>query len=577
MHRYQKVCAAFLVAGLMLAVSTDILAMPPHPDLLRQYREGKKVMPAFLKNPMILRERGIDQPVQRLDVLDKMFTPKAQAGPSGSFKALALLVDFTDKPSQVGAAYFDTLLFGTGHGTVRDYYGEVSFGTLTIVTVNLPSTTGWTRAPQTYAYYANGQNGLGTYPHNAQKLVEDVVDAANSAVDFSQYDNDHDGFVDALFIVHAGTGAELTGDPGDIWSHEWAIAPRPKDGVFIYTYSMEPEYWLTPGDMTLGVYCHELGHVFGLPDLYDYDSSSQGIGRWSLMAGGSWNGHLGDSPAHPDAWSRIGLGFSNATVLTQDTQGAAISAVENQGQVYYLWDCGAFNDEYFLVENRQQIGYDAALPSSGLLVWHIDQSAPDNSSECLSYSDCDCISHFLVALEQADGTLDLERNLDAGDAGDPFPGSTNNRTFDLVSIPNSGSYIDCTSSVSIENISNSAGTMTADFYVCSSPPSLTQITLQSPADLKTFSSRPAFSWTSVGGARNAFAVDLSYSPTFSPYWSTYDNQHRPVYGTSWTMPLTIWRKISSGSRVYWRVRGADLDIQPLSIISSGQVWSFYKQ
>jgi immune inhibitor A len=136
-------------------------------------------------------------------------------------------------------------------------------------------------------------------------LTEDVVYLADPYVDFSQYDNDNDGYVDALFVIHAGPGAEHTGDPNDIWSHQWNTGYPPYvDGVYVTTYSMEPEYWSSPGDMTIGVYCHELGHVFGLPDLYDYGFDSQGVGRWSLMAVGSWNGPMGSSPAHPDAWSR---------------------------------------------------------------------------------------------------------------------------------------------------------------------------------------------------------------------------------------------------------------------------------
>jgi len=552
-------------------------AMPPHPELLRKYREGKIAIPEFLKNPELLKSRGINVPPKKISALEHLFSEKRLSGPEGDFKALALLVDFSDNLSQVGAAYFDTLVFGTGTGTVRDFYTQVSYGSLTIVTVNLPSAVGWSRASQPYAYYTDGEYGLGTYPQNAQRLVEEVVDAANAVVDYSQYDNDGNGVVDALFVIHAGSGAELTGSTSDIWSHQWAISPRYKDGVYIYPYSMEPEYWYTPGDMTIGVYCHELGHVFGLPDLYDTDYSSQGIGRWSLMAGGSWNGTLGNSPAHPDAWSRIGLGFADATIVTQDFDGASIAAIENAGgDIYLLWDCGLFNDEFFLVENRQKIGYDAALPGAGLLIWHIDQAKTNNTRECLSQENCDCINHFLVALEQADGQLHLEKGLNSGDAGDCFPGSTNKRSFDLSTNPNSGSYIDCDSEVAVSNISNSATTMTADFAVCSTS-GLTQITLTSPANGAGFSAPPTFEWSADGGSNNAFAVDASLSPTFSSYYSTYDDLGLRIYGTSWTVPLGVWNKIPAGSPVYWRVRGADLSIKPLDVVTSDQVWSFYKQ
>jgi immune inhibitor A len=447
--------------------------MPPHPDLLKQFKEGIKPIPNFITNPQILREKGINQPDKKLELAEYIQLSEPVPGPTGNYKALALLVDFSDNTSQVTASYFDTLIFSSGSNSVRDYYYEVSYGSLTIITVNLPSSVGWSRAPQTYSYYTNGAYGLGSYPRNAQKLVEDVVDAVDSVVDFSQYDNDGDGSVDALFVIHAGQGAEYTGNPNDIWSHKWSITPRLKDGVQVSNYSMEPEYWASPGDMTLGVYCHELGHVFGLPDLYDYDNTSEGIGVWSLMASGSWNGYLGSSPAHLDAWCRTALGFATPTVITSNTPGLPITAVENQGQIYYLWDCGTPNNEYFLVENRQAIGYDSALPNFGLCIWHIDDSKSNNDKECRNHQNCNCSNHYLVALEQADGDLDLEYGINRGDGGDPYPGSTNNRTFNFASTPNSGSYVNCNSQVAITNISNSAVTMTADVEVCGQAPSYT--------------------------------------------------------------------------------------------------------
>ncbi len=121
-------------------------------------------------------------------------------------------MQFTDNLSQVGATYFDSLLFGGGDGTLNDYYSAVSYGTLDIVTVDLPSSIGWCTMPQTYAYYVDGNYGTGTYPNNARKLAEDAVLLADPLVDFSQYDNDGDGWVDTVFIVHAGQGAEFTGE-----------------------------------------------------------------------------------------------------------------------------------------------------------------------------------------------------------------------------------------------------------------------------------------------------------------------------------------------------------------------------
>lgn len=439
----------------MVAGSTPAL-MPPHPDVLARVRRGELSLPAYFTDPDLRQQMGIDQP-QPLDL---------QAGPT--WHTIALLVRFTDNPSQVGAVYFDTLLFGGGMGTLTDYYAAVSYGALDIVTVNLPSGIGWLTAPQTYAYYVDGAYGTGAYPRNAQRLAEDAVWMADPVVDFSNYDNDGDGWVDTVFIIHAGQGAEATGDVDDIWSHSWSTLIDPYvDGVRVNSYTTEPEYWYNPGDMTVGVYAHELGHALGLPDLYDTDSSSEGVGDWSLMAGGSWNGTMGNRPAFLDAWSRVELGFVTPTDVTADLLGATIPAAETSTTVYRLWTQGSIGSQYFLVENRQLTSYDVGLPGAGLLIWHVDETRSGNTRECRQVNNWLCGSnHYKVALEQADGLMDLEYNRDRGDAGDPYPGSTGKRTFTFVSAPNSSAYTHSADTlVRVDNISSSGGTMTADLIV----------------------------------------------------------------------------------------------------------------
>lgn len=86
-----------------------------------------------------------------------------------------------------------------------------------------------------------------------------------------------------------------------------------------------------------------------------------------------------------------------------------------------------------------------------------------------------------------------------------------------------------------------------------------------------------FGWESNGGANNVYAIDLSYDWTFSWYWSTFEHMRQPINGTTWAMPSALWSFIPSGTYVYWRVRGADLDYLPLTIITSDEVWWFYKQ
>ena len=124
------------------------------------------------------------------------------------------------------------------------------------------------------------------------------------------------------------------------------------------------------------------------------------------------------------------------------------------------------------MENRQQLSYDAALPGSGLLIWHIDEALLDNDRpnnlECEQLNNWLCgMNHYLVALHQADGSLHLENNSNYGDFGDAYPGMLNNRTFNSTSNPNTSSYYFSTSAntnLSVNNISNSASIMTADLF-----------------------------------------------------------------------------------------------------------------
>jgi immune inhibitor A len=137
-------------------------------------------------------------------------------------------------------------------------------------------------------------------------MARDAVVVADPTVGFTPFDNNGDGFVDAFIVIHAGAGGEVTGNSDDIWSHKWTLdgGARAVDQTKIFAYLTVPE------DCKIGVCAHELGHLlFGFPDLYNTDYSSEGIGNWCLMAGGSWGGG-GDTPVHPSVL--FGVQFLNA-------------------------------------------------------------------------------------------------------------------------------------------------------------------------------------------------------------------------------------------------------------------------
>ena len=371
----------------------------------------------------------------------------AQRAPlRGTLRVIVVLVEFSDQAFGSTAAHFNDLFFSSGvmpHGSVKEYYRDVSGGLVDIA----GEVVGPFTLPQTLAWYANGNFGIARPSGIARAniMAQDAAAAADPSVDFGLYDNDGNGFVDAFVVVHAGSGGEQTGNPGDIWSHKWTLpSAMAADGKQIFAYLTIPQ------DAKLGVCAHELGHLlFGFPDLYDTDNTSEGIGNWCLMAGGSWTGG-GDIPAHPSAWCKASQGWVSVHNVTRSGT-LSIPDVKTARGVHRVWKRGAGGNEYFLLENRQRVGFDAALPGDGLLIWHVDEAQPGNTDE----------NHYKVALMQADSLRDMELDHNRGDAGDPYPGSTGNTTFGSTSAPDSNSYANQPTCVSVTQISASGPTMTA--------------------------------------------------------------------------------------------------------------------
>jgi immune inhibitor A len=443
------------------AIWSDFCAVAPSPELAERLRAERRRVP--------FESSDIDAaPSPRLPGFnDGMIFPPSAFPPGtpeavisgaalartplrGTVRVIVLLVDFDDRAMTQTTEHFDDLFFSTGvlpSGSVREYYREVSGGLVDLV----GKVVGPLRLPQALDWYANGNFGIGRPAGRprAQLMARDAAVAADGLIDFTEYDNDGNGLVDAFVVVHAGAGGEASGDPGDIWSHKWVLpAPFDADATQIFAYLTIPE------DAKIGVCAHELGHlVFGFPDLYDADDSSEGIGNWCLMAGGSWGGG-GDVPAHPSAWCKAGQGWAEVANVEEDGP-LSLTDVKTSKVVHRLWRDGAFGPEYFLLENRQQTGYDASLPGGGLLIWHVDETREDNTDE----------RRYKVALVQADGRNDLELSVNRGDEGDPYPGRSGNTRFDAGSIPSSDAHSGRRTHVALTGISPAGPIMTATVAV----------------------------------------------------------------------------------------------------------------
>ena len=293
-------------------------------------------------------------------------TTTAQAAPSGGPSAAAnlggqpLLVIFADFTPSVRAGSTAASLYNKffgASGSVNDYYNKASYGNFSFTPapendVSLGGLVNDGIVSVTLGY-AHPNTGSAIDDRN-RNITRDALIAANQYVDFSQFDLNGDGVLSAtelhIIIVVAGYERSYTATPcgASVWGHRWGLsgsvsAPTLDGKIVGRTYAQFGEWHCSTGnppghEATIGIMAHELGHDLGLIDLYDTDGSSQGIGNWSIMAGGSWNGvvYPGDSPAHFDPWSKFFEGWISPTVVGSALANQAISASATTANIYQL-------------------------------------------------------------------------------------------------------------------------------------------------------------------------------------------------------------------------------------------------
>ena len=363
-----------------------------------------------------------------LDGLSPWQASERAAALSGTLRVPVIPVVYRDVLPPFATSDLDRRLFGASRGdtvSFAAYWDEVSSGLLNVEGEVAP----WVQLGNEARHYlSESQYGWAQFGRTAELRVE-AIQSADASLDFSLFDNDgpdgkpnsgdDDGFVDFVAIVYA---LPCPGNPraGAIWPHRAAMHPletkdasanggKIKIADYVILPAVDPQ---SCGPMHIGVLAHETGHALGLPDLYDYDGSTQGIGAWGLMGTGSHSARF--SPAHLSAWEKEQLGWVRVTWLREGTPVAA-PPVEREPHIF-RYDLPNGNGEYLLLENRQKIGSDKKLPGHGLLAWRVDPERAElgawNSDE----------RRPAVTLIEADGRRDLQRGGRA-DASDPFPGA----------------------------------------------------------------------------------------------------------------------------------------------------------
>jgi immune inhibitor A len=378
-----------------------------------------------------------------------------------------ILVGFTDQPistslygSLTATQYFNRYPFDTtgttATGSIYDYYRWVSGNRIRVI----PKVVAAINLPNPKNYYANNNYGLSyNAPRNTYGFVSTALQYADSSVDWRPFDQNRDGYVDMLWVVHSGVPGEATVTRDNLWSltsrlTSWpsgesfetrtSVPGAPTVHIRIDRFSVLPELSAVhPGQLTdIGVYCHEFGHALGLPDLYDTSTFggavNVGPGNWSLMATGGYgtDGNSPEYPAHMGAWPLLWLGWRDAIRPASDSL-MVLGPLATGAPVLEFWFQGESNPEHFLIENRQRMSFDRNLPSEGLIVYQVDDNVmalgvPSNRVNAGATPG--------LRLVEADGLYDLVTGHNRGDERDPFPGYLGTTVFDDGTWPSTRSY-----------------------------------------------------------------------------------------------------------------------------------------
>ena len=376
----------------------------------------------------------------------------SQIVPEGDVNIAVLLVQFQDTKFIYTKEDFNNILntkdyvyenpIANSIGSARDYFIAQSDGKFRpnfivtdIVTLD-----------NNMSYYG-GNDSSGDDKKPTYMVKEGIQKANNAGFDFSICDNNGDGEVEFIYCIYAGYSESYGADANTVWPHQWQLSAQAGtitvDGVKCDTYACSGElvynenYESKIGKKMagIGLICHEFSHCLGLHDIYDttYDSGNWGMDYWDVMDQGNYAAE-GYVPVGYSAYQRDMCGWRNLVEInSKDTYSMAPLT---QGGVGYKVVNDANKNEYYILENRKQEGWDTYLFGSGMLVIHVDylKSAWDNNTINTTKN------HPRYTLIPADNKLDVYGEVSSSEyvaslKGDVWPGTTGNTELTNTSIP----------------------------------------------------------------------------------------------------------------------------------------------
>lgn len=380
----------------------------------------------------------------------------------GAVRGLVLLVEFSDNAFNPAYTHdvFNSQMNDSAYslngatGSSRNYFIDQSKGLFTPVF----DVVGPIKLSREMAYY--GGNSITITDEHAVDMIVDACRKAHDSlqVDFSKYDYNNDGEVDFVYAIYAGYGENYGASSNTIWPHTYNVMKAGQDvtldGKQLGRYACSCELRNNTGATIdgIGVFCHEFSHVLGLPDLYNTtNSNASQWGSWSILDNGCYN-NSARTPAGYSAFERSSLGWMNTTDIDTPQKEMSLEELSSSLKAYRLSTSNA--NEYYILENRQQTGWDKYLPGTGLLISHIDYDKTVWDANKVNNTD----GHPRVDIMEADGTQTLE-----SDAGDSYPGTTGKTEFTDKTTPSSLTWDGSLLDKPITNIKETNGIITFDF------------------------------------------------------------------------------------------------------------------
>ena len=401
----------------------DAMGVRPRWQVRREQRRRERARPSS----------GDDEP-----------EPAIAAAPVvGNYVGLCLLIEFPDVPGSIPQTEVSDFCNKPGYtgygnnGSVRDYFKDVSGDKLTYTN----EVTAYYTAKHERSHYTNPMIPYGQRAR--QLIIEALDDLKASGFNFDVLTSDSGGYVRALNVFYSGP--TVNNWAKGLWPHASALTTP-----YVASSSRKfSDYQITDigAQLTLQTFCHENGHMIcDFPDLYDYGYESAGVGHFCLMCSGGSS----KNPTHVCAYLKNEAGWTAKLRTMGPGMMFGVAHDVNDFLIHKRNDT-----EYFILENRAQVGRDASLPDAGLAIWHVDELGSNNNEQMTA------TKHYECSLEQADGRTDLELDANQGDGEDLF-GAPDATAFGGSTKPSSQWWDGSSSGLEIVNISAPASTMTLE-------------------------------------------------------------------------------------------------------------------